>query len=162
MQKIQIWNGETPINGVPAEEVLKNREDLARALGDIFLVMNGDMVSEIQIGKVIAANYKMEEGLSLEEIADAYMTIKQEEAERMERDFISIEELQKEIAAISYEVMMLQEPIAMYKVSNGISSKYEQIRKWYKNKLWSTKMVKDATNKGRITQEECDKILNNK
>ena len=84
MKTIQIWDGQSPINGIEAEVVLANRDDLRRALGDIFLVMQGEQVCEIQIGKIIAANYGMEEGMSLQEIADAYMVKKQEEAEAAE------------------------------------------------------------------------------
>lgn len=37
---------------------------------------------------------------------------------------------------------------------------YEKIRKWYKQGLWSEKMVLDAVEKGAITQEQAAEILN--
>ena len=35
MANIQIWDGKTSINGISAEQILANRQDLANALGDI-------------------------------------------------------------------------------------------------------------------------------
>lgn len=37
---------------------------------------------------------------------------------------------------------------------------YEKIRKWYKQGLWTTKMVQDAVDKGVITPDEAKEILN--
>ena len=55
MANIQIWDGKTSINGISAEQILANRQDLANALGDIFLVVNDNgKVTEIQIGSIIA------------------------------------------------------------------------------------------------------------
>ena len=74
MANVQIWNGTTSINGISAEQILANRQDLANALGDIFLVVNDNgKVTEIQIGSIIASNYGMSADLTLQEIADAYM-----------------------------------------------------------------------------------------
>lgn len=36
---------------------------------------------------------------------------------------------------------------------------FEKILKWYKQGLWTEKMVNDALNKGIITQDEFNKIL---
>lgn len=35
----------------------------------------------------------------------------------------------------------------------------EKIEKWYKQGLWSAEMVKQATKKGVITDEQCAEIL---
>ena len=109
MARVEIWNGKTAINNVPAEKVLANRQDLANALGDIFLVIDEyDKVTEIQIGSIIASNYGMKPGMELQAIADAYMAKKEEEAAAAEQEALTNEELQAEVAALSYEVMMLQ------------------------------------------------------
>ena len=109
MARVELWDGKTAINGVPAEKILANRKDLANALGDIFLVVDDyNKVTEIQIGSIIASNYKMEPGMELQAIADAYMVKKEEEAAAVEAEMLSNEELQEEVAALSYEVMMLQ------------------------------------------------------
>ena len=109
MARVEIWNGKTAINNVPAEKVLANRQDLANALGDIFLVIDEyDKVTEIQIGSVIASNYGMEPGMELQAIADAYMAKKEEENAARQEEELTNEQLQEEVAALSYEVMMLQ------------------------------------------------------
>jgi hypothetical protein len=109
MARVEIWDGKTAINNVPAETVLANRQDLVNALGDIFLVVDDyGKVTEIQIGATIASNYGMEPGMELQEIADVYMTKKEEEKAAAEQEQITNEQLQEEIAALSYEVMMLQ------------------------------------------------------
>ena len=109
MARVVIWDEVSPINGVPAETVLANRPDLRAAHGDIFLVVdNYNKVNEIQIGSTIAANYKMEPGMELQAIADAYMAKKQEEEAAAEVEALTNEQLQEEVANLSYEVMMLQ------------------------------------------------------
>ena len=109
MARVEIWNGKTAINNVPAEKVLANRQDLANALGDIFLVVDDyGKVTEIQIGSIIASNYGMEPGMELQAIADAYMTKKEEEKVAAQQEQVTNEQLQEEVAALSYEVMMLQ------------------------------------------------------
>ena len=105
MQRVEIWDEVSPINGVPAESVLENRPDLVAAHGDIILVVDAyDRVNEIQIGATIAANYGMEPGMELQAIADAYMVKKQEEEEAAEVERMSVEELQEEVAILSYDV----------------------------------------------------------
>lgn len=37
---------------------------------------------------------------------------------------------------------------------------FEKIKKWYNQKLWSEKMVYDAFNKGIITSDQMNEILN--
>ena len=109
MARVEIWNGKTAINNVPAEKVLANRQDLANALGDIFLVIDEyDKVTEIQIGSIIASNYGMEPGMELQAIAGAYMAKKEEENNAAQEEEMTNEQLQEEVAALSYEVMMLQ------------------------------------------------------
>ena len=109
MARVEIWNGKTAINNVPAEKVLANRQDLANALGDIFLVVDDyGKVTEIQIGTTIASNYGMEPGMELQAIADAYMAKKEEEKVAAQQEQVTNEQLQEEVAALSYEVMMLQ------------------------------------------------------
>ena len=37
---------------------------------------------------------------------------------------------------------------------------FEKIKKWYKQGLWTEKMVQDAVAKGVITEDDAMKILN--
>lgn len=37
---------------------------------------------------------------------------------------------------------------------------FEKIQFWYKTGLWTAEMVRNAVNKGVITQEQADEIMN--
>ena len=162
MSKVKIWDEKSAINGVEAKDILANRDDLANALGDIFLVVDDseEVVTEIQIGKVISSNYGFETGLSLQEIADKYMEVKAQEALEAERERLTFEELQEEVALLSYEVIMLQEPRPVTIMSEKQHSpKFELIRKWYNRGFWSEEMVLNAAEKNVITTEESKEII---
>jgi hypothetical protein len=166
MKTIQIWDGQSPINGVDANVILDNRDDLRRALGDIFLVKQGNQVCEIQIGSIIAANYGMEEGLSLQEIANAYMVKKQEEAEAAEVERMGVEELQEEVATLSYDVMVCQAAMnggvaaAAVELSEGEHSpKFNKIRMWFNRGFWTKEMVGMAVHLGQLSETERIEII---
>lgn len=162
MSKVKIWDGNSSINGISAEVILNNRTDLANALGDIFLVVDDSekVVSEIQIGKVISSNYGFEAGLSLQEIADKYMEAKAQEALEAEKEKLTVEELQEEVALLSYEVTMLQEDNGVATISEGAHSpKFNLIRRWYNRSFWTEDMVMNVVEKNVITIEEAEEIL---
>ena len=165
MLKIVIWDEKSPINGVSAEEILENRQDLASARGDIFLVSNEhDLVSEIQIGKVIASNYNLKAGLSLQEIGEAYLIKRAEEEELVRQEFISTEELQQEVALLSYELMVVQSTLNKNAVRGVLarqsqSPKFNLIKKWYIKGYWNKGMVQHAVECGEITEEEYHNIV---
>ena len=163
MANIQIWDGKTSINGISAEQILANRQDLANALGDIFLVVNDNgKVTEIQIGSIIASNYGFDSSLDIQGIADAYMAKKEEEKLQAEQERLTVEELQGEVATLSYDVMMLQPDTVSTSVlsTETHSPKFKMIKIWYKKRFWTEGMVQDAVNKGVITLEEFNEIVN--
>ena len=162
MSKVKIWDERSAINGVEAKDILANRDDLARSLGDIFLVVDDseEIVSEIQIGKIISSNYGFEAGLSLQEIADKYMEVKAQEALEAEKERLTTEELQEEVALLSYEVMTLREPVVAVALAEGEHSpKFELIRRWFNRGFWTEEMVQNAVAKNVITTEEAEEIL---
>ena len=162
MSKVKIWDEKSAINGVEAKDILANRDDLANALGDIFLVVDDseEIVSEIQIGKIISSNYGFETGLSLQEIADKYMEVKKQEALEAEKERLTVEELQEEVALLSYEVIMLQETRVALAAAKGIHSpKFDLIRRWYNRGFWTEEMVMGVVEKNVITIEEAKEIL---
>ena len=163
MANIQIWDGKTSINGISAEQILANRQDLANALGDIFLVVNDNgKVTEIQIGSIIASNYGFDSSLDIQGIADAYMVKKEEERQQAEEEKLTVDELQEEVATLSYDVMMLQpDTVSTSALSTETHSpKFKMIRIWYKKGFWTEGMVQDAVDKGVITQKEFNEIVN--
>ena len=167
MQRVVIWDEVSPINGVPAERVLENRPDLVAAHGDIFLVVDDyNRVNEIQIGATIAANYGMEPGMELQAIADAYMVKKQEEAEAAEVERMGVEELQEEVATLSYDVMVCQAAMnggvaaAAVELAEGEHSpKFNKIRMWYNRGFWTKEMVGMAVHLGHLTDAERVEIV---
>ena len=167
MQRVLIWDEVSPINGVPAEIVLENRPDLVAAHGDIFLVIDAyDRVNEIQIGATIAANYGMEPGMDLQAIADAYMVKKQEETEAAEIEKMNTEELQEEVAMLSYDVMICQAAMnggiatASVELEEGEHSpKFKKIKMWYNREFWTKEMVGMAVHLGHLTDAERVEIV---
>lgn len=160
-QRVIIWDEISTINGVSAEEVFANRPDLSAAKGDIFLVVDAyNRVNEIQIGSIIASNYNMASGLSLQQIADNYMIKKQEEVEAAEIEQLTNEELQEQVALLSYEVMELQgENAAMALAEGEYSPKFNMIRIWFNKGFWNETMVQKAVELGQLTEEEQAEIL---
>lgn len=167
MQRVVIWDEVSPINGVPAERVLENRPDLVAAHGDIFLVVDDyNRVNEIQIGAAIAANYGMKPGMKLQAIADAYMVKKQEEEEAAEVERMGVEELQEEVAILSYDVMVCQAAmnggvaaVAAELGEGEHSPKFNKIRMWYNRGFWTKEMVGMAVHLGHLTDNERVEIV---
>ena len=168
MQRVVIWDEVSPINGVPAERVLENRPDLVAAHGDIFLVVDDyNRVNEIQIGATIAANYGMEPGMELQAIADAYMVKKEEEAAAAEVERMGVEELQEEVATLSYDVMVCQAAMnggvaaaAAVELAEGEHSpKFDKIRMWFNRGFWTKEMVGMAVHLGHLTDAERVEIV---
>ena len=167
MARVVIWDEVSPINGVPAETVLANRPDLRVAHEDIFLVVDDyNRVNEIQIGSTIAANYGMEPGMELQAIADAYMVKKQEEEEAAEVERMGVEELQKEVAILSYDVMVCQAAmnggvaaVAVELNEGEHSPKFNKIRMWYNRGFWTKEMVGMAVHLGHLTDNERVEIV---
>lgn len=166
IKTVKIWDEQSSINGVPAADVLANRDDLRRASGDIFLVMQGNQVCEIQIGSIIAANYGMEEGMNLQEIADAYMVKKEEEAAAAEVERMGVEELQEEVAMLSYDVMVCQASmnggvaaVAVELAEGEHSPRFNRIRMWFNRGFWTKEMVGMAVHLGQLSENERIEII---
>ena len=167
MARVQIWDEISPINGIPAETVLANRPDLRAAHNDIFLVVdNYGRVNEIQIGATIASNYNMEPGMDLQAIADAYMVKKEEEAREAEIERMTNEELQEEVAVLSYDVMICQAAMnggvamASVELEEGVHSpKFNKIKMWYNRGFWTKEMVGMAVHLGQLSENERVEIV---
>lgn len=162
----KVWNGTTPINGIPAEEVLAQRDDIRRNLNDVFIVEDGyGNVTEIQFGRTIKANYQMDPELTLDQVAAQYLVEREKEEAAQAEEQITHEQLQSQVAALQFEVMMMQPeaPIAktmmMMVGAEGHSAWFESVRIYYKKGFWTKEMVKMAVVKERITAEEYKEIV---
>ena len=63
------------------------------------------------------------------------------------------------IASLTYEVMMLQEPITTVNLINNHSPKYNLIKSWFNKGYWNEEMLLNAVKKHYITEEEMNEIL---
>ena len=111
MLTVKVWDEVSPINGIPAEEVFANRDDLNRARGDIFLVYHNEVLSQIEIGEIIRGNYGFDPNLSIEETANQYLEAREMEAQKAKEHQLTVEELQEQVAMLSYQVMMMEEDV---------------------------------------------------
>jgi hypothetical protein len=74
MKRYEIWNGETPINNIPAIDVLNGSDEIKRNLHDIFYTVDEyGVANEICIGLNIKSTYKMPIEYTLEQVAQAYV-----------------------------------------------------------------------------------------
>ena len=92
-------------------------------------------------------------------IVDLYLEkrIEMDEAEKIEN--LTVERLQEEVALLSYDVIMLQEPIVVLAVAGTHSPKFDLIRRWYNRGFWTEEMVMNVVEKNVITIEEAKEIL---
>lgn len=63
------------------------------------------------------------------------------------------------IATLTYEVMMLQEPVSIDTLINNHSPKYSLIKSWFNKGYWNEEMLLNAVKKHYITEEEMNEIL---
>ena len=92
---------------------------------------------------------------------------KQEEAEAAEEERMGVEELQEEVATLSYDVMVCQAAMnggvaaaAAVELAEGEHSpKFEKIRMWYNRGFWTKEMVGMAVHLGHLTDAERVEIV---
>ena len=63
------------------------------------------------------------------------------------------------IANLMYELMMLQEPIALATIDNIHSPKFNLIKSWFNKGYWNEDMLLNAVEKHYITEEEMNEII---
>ena len=63
------------------------------------------------------------------------------------------------IASLTYEVMMLQEPVSIATLINNHSPKFNLIKSWFNKGYWNEEMLLNAVEKHYITEEEMNEIL---
>lgn len=107
---VTVWDKQSSINGISASEVVKSLGIGLRE--EIFLVLRGEQVTEVQFKNTIATNYNLDMNLSCEEIAKKYLEIKQQEEKKQKEEIENkqtqqeeMEQLKKETASINYILM---------------------------------------------------------
>lgn len=113
VKTVKVWNKREPINGVSASDVIKSQ--MIDVSEEIFLVLNGERVTEVQSKSVIASNYNIDANLSCEEVAQKYLELKQQEEQKQQEEALNLQKQQQEIEALkkqnaelSYLIMQQQ------------------------------------------------------
>ena len=63
------------------------------------------------------------------------------------------------IASLTYDLMMMQEPITTVNLINNHSPKYNLIKSWFNKGYWNEEMLLNAVKKHYITEEEMNEII---
>lgn len=105
-----IWDKKTPINGVGAEAIKDSFN--VRPQDEIFLIMKGSRVTELQFKDVIISNLNLSPEMTIDQVAQEYVKVKLKEEVRTQQDGTllgkqqeEIEELKKQNAELSYLIM---------------------------------------------------------
>ena len=101
----KIWNKKDKINNIDADYFIK---DLSiRDTDGVFLVLdNLEEVQAIEIDRIIKGVYNLDKNLSVEEVAQEYIKIKEEEKLQVSRQVVNMEEQSMKISNL--ETSMLQ------------------------------------------------------
>lgn len=98
MKTVKVWDKKESINGIEASRVMEIKE--IGIMEEIFLVVEGERVAEIQRKSVIASNYNLDLNLTCEEVAQKYLEIKQQEEQKQQQEILNLQEQQQEIEAL--------------------------------------------------------------
>lgn len=108
----KIWNKQDKINGVEADRIIANLG--IKSDDEVFLILdNTDSVHFIEISRIIKAVYDLDENLSVEEVAEEYIRIKENEKLQNENDEKEAEDLSKRLATLEEENTMLKEEMSI-------------------------------------------------
>jgi hypothetical protein len=108
----KIWNKEDKINGVDADRIIDNLG--IKPDDEVFLILdNADSVHFIEISRIIKSVYDLDENLSVDEVAEEYIRIKEKEKLQNENEKKKAEDLSKRLAALEEENAMLKEEMSI-------------------------------------------------
>lgn len=96
--EVIVWNKIDDINEVSASDVIKAYN--IKETDEIFLVMMGTRVTELQFKDTIASNYNIDANLSCEEVAQKYLEIKQQEEQKQQEEALNLQKQQDEINSL--------------------------------------------------------------
>ena len=73
----KIWDKKEPINGVDAESILENRNDI-RNEENVILIYNEGIVTNIELCSVLKNIYNFDSNFTVEEVANNYLKLLEE------------------------------------------------------------------------------------
>ena len=110
--KYRVWDKKEKINNVDAEYIINDLN--IREEDGVFLILDHlDEVQAIEIDRIIKSVYNLDKNLSVEEVAEAYIKIKEEEKLQAEKDMITLEEQQNKISILEAENKNLKQELSI-------------------------------------------------
>ena len=105
----KIWDREEKINNVDAEYIINSLN--VRETDGVFLIIDHlDEVQAIEIDRIIKGVYNLNANLTVEEVAQEYIKIKEEEKLQVSRQAINMEEQSMKISNLETSILqMIQE-----------------------------------------------------
>ena len=105
----KIWNKKEKINGASAEYIIESLN--IRDTDEVFLVLDHlDEVQAIEIARIIKGVYNLDANLTVEEVAQEYIRIKEEEKLQISRQVVNMEEQSMKISNLETSILqMMQE-----------------------------------------------------
>ena len=107
--RYKIWDREEKINNVDAEYIINSLN--VRETDGVFLIIDHlDEVQAIEIDRIIKGVYNLNANLTVEEVAQEYIKIKEEEKLQVSRQAINMEEQSMKISNLETSILqMIQE-----------------------------------------------------
>lgn len=93
-----IWDKKSPINGVDAPTIIESFN--VKTQDEIFLIVKGSRVTELQFKDVIISNLNLSRDLTIEQVAQEYVKVKLKEEMNTQQDSTILQKQQEEINAI--------------------------------------------------------------
>ena len=112
MRTYKIWDKKEKINGSTAEYIIESLK--IRETDEVFLVLDkSGNVLAIEIDRIIKSVYDLDKNLSVEEVAQEYLRIKEDEKLQAEKEQISLEEQQNKISILEAENETLKQELSI-------------------------------------------------
>lgn len=106
----KIWNKEDEINGVDANRIIDNFG--IQPDDEVFLILdNTNSVHFIEISRIIKSVHDLDENLSVEEVAEEYIRIMENEKLQNENNEKEAEDLLKRLDALEEEMSITQDAL---------------------------------------------------
>ena len=112
----KIWNKKEKINGASAEYIIESLN--IRDTDEVFLVLDHlDEVQAIEIARIIKGVYNLDANLTVEEVAQEYIRIKEEEKIQAQNSIDTLEEIGDKISILESENKALREELTQIQTS---------------------------------------------
>ena len=108
----KIWDRKEKINNVNAEYFIESLN--IRETDGVFLILDSnEEVQAVEIDRIIKGVYNLDANLTVEEVAQEYVKIKEEEKMQAKKSFMSLEEYANKIFILEAENETLKQELSI-------------------------------------------------